>query len=253
MSSNSLLVISNSARRFAARRVAVILALALAVGIASAQDTIPEPVGALVFADTQPAAHLSRGARLALELKERGVGPELVVMAIATLPIVELRGAVPVGINLFRMPWYTAVLLSLVGNMVPIFLILFLLERVTAWLSRIGFFARFFEWLFARTRRKSGLIERYEFWGLVLFVAIPLPVTGAWTGSVAAVIMGIRYWRALLAISIGVLIASVIVTTLSLLGTWGAVIAGVALAAVIANAVIGGLRRRRTGRDKPQA
>jgi len=137
------------------------------------------------------------------------------------------------------------VLLALVGNMMPILLILFLLERLAAWLSRMRAFSRFFEWLFARTRRKSGLIQRYEFWGLVVFVAIPLPMTGAWTGSVAAVLMGIGYGRALLAIWLGVLIAAGVVTALSLLGMWGAIIAGVALAAVAANAVVSGLRRRR--------
>ncbi|UCG44445.1 MAG: small multi-drug export protein [candidate division WOR-3 bacterium] len=149
------------------------------------------------------------------------------------------------------MRWWKAVLLSVVGNMLPIFLVLLLLDRAVRWLGHIRLFRRFFDWLFARTRRKSGLIERYEFLGLVLFVAIPLPVTGAWTGSVAAVIMGVPYWRAMLAILLGVCIAGAVVTILSLLGVWGAVIAGTALAAVLANAVISGIRKRR--RDRRQA
>ena len=190
------------------------------------------------------------GERLARRLNERGVPTEAVVVIISCLPIVELRGAVPVGINLFGMPWWKAVLLSVVGNMLPILLILLLLERAVGWLGHIRIFRRFFDWLFARTRRKSGLIERYEFLGLVLFVAIPLPVTGAWTGSVAAVIMGVPYWRAMLAILIGVCIAGAVVTILSLLGVWGGVIAGVALAAVLANAVASGIRKRR--RDSRQ-
>ncbi|OYD14861.1 hypothetical protein CH330_07400 [candidate division WOR-3 bacterium JGI_Cruoil_03_51_56] len=190
--------------------------------------------------------HISTGERVAGRLEQRGFPRELAVTAIAMLPIVELRGAVPVGINLFKMPWHQAVLFSIIGNMIPIFLILILLDRITVWLGHIRFFKRFFDWLFARTRKKSGLIKRYEFWGLVLFVAIPLPVTGAWTGSVAAVVMGVPYWRSMLAIFIGVLIASAIVTTLSLMGIWGAVIAGIAIAGLIANAIISGLRRRRS-------
>ena len=203
--------------------------------------------GAMVWEeqDGHEERHVSTGEKLALKLRERGLAPELVVAFIAMLPIVELRGAVPVGIKLLGMPWYLAVLFSVVGNMVPIFLILLLLEKAVGWLSHIRFFRRFFDWLFARTRRKSGLIQRYEFWGLMLFVAIPLPVTGAWTGSVAAVIMGVPYWRAMLAIFCGVLIAGAVVTALSLLGYWGLLIAGVALAVVLVNGILSGRRKRR--------
>ncbi|MEO0082234.1 MAG: small multi-drug export protein [candidate division WOR-3 bacterium] len=216
----------------------------IAFASATSSETGFASVSALVSSGTGPALRPGLGARLALRLKERGVAPELVVMAIATVPIVELRGAVPVGINLLGLPWYRAVLFAVLGNMLPILLVLFLLERLAAWLSRIQAFARFFEWLFARTRRKSRLVERYEFWGLAVFVGIPLPMTGAWTGAVAAVIMGVPYWRALLSILLGVLMAAAVVTSLSLLGIWGAVIAGVALTAVAANAVVSGLRRR---------
>jgi uncharacterized membrane protein len=200
------------------------------------------------FASEEDAVHEGTGERLARTLNERGVPVEAVVLMISTLPIVELRGAVPAGIML-QMPWWKAVLLSVIGNMLPIFLILLLLDRAVGWLGHIRLFRRFFDWLFARTRRKSGLIERYEFLGLMLFVAIPLPITGAWTGSVAAVIMGIPYWRAMLAIFLGVCIAGAVVTMLSLLGVWGALIAGVALAAVLANAVVSSIRRRKPDRQ----
>lgn len=193
--------------------------------------------------------HVSTGEKLARMLLGRGLSPEAIVALIATLPIVELRGAVPVGINLFGLPWYRVVLFAVLGNMIPIFLILLLLEKMVGWLSHIGFFRRFFEWLFARTRRKSGLIQRYEFWGLMLFVSIPLPVTGAWTGSVAAVIMDIPYWRAMLAIFCGVLIAGGVVTTLSLLGAWGAAIAGAALLVLVVVGILSSRRRRRQRRD----
>lgn len=214
----------------------------LGPGKASANVNEPEKVAVCTESST---VHLGFGARLALRLRERGITPELVVTAIAMLPVVELRGAVPVGINLLGMPWYRAVLFAVVGNLLPILFILLMLERLVAWLGRLPLLRRFFDWLFAHARRRSGVIERYEFWGLVIFVGIPLPVTGAWTGSVAAVLLGFSYGRALLALTLGVLIAAAIVTALSLLGVWGALIALAILLALAGNAVLSGRRRRK--------
>lgn len=185
----------------------------------------------------------STGSRLAERLQAQGLPPQAVVLVVAMLPVVELRGAVPIGNNLLRLPLWQTLTLSIVGNLLPIVLVLLLLEKTVAWLSRFGLFRRFFEWLYARTRRRSGVIQRYEFWGLVLFVGIPLPGTGAWTGSLAAVLLGMSYWRSLLACLLGVLLAAAIVTALSLLGIWGAVIAGAALLALVGQGV---LRRRRS-------
>lgn len=185
----------------------------------------------------------STGSRLAERLQAQGLPPQAVVLVVAMLPIVELRGAVPIGNNLLRLPLWQTLTLSVVGNLLPIVLVLLLLEKAVAWLSRFGLFRRFFEWLYARTRRRSGVIQRYEFWGLVLFVGIPLPGTGAWTGSLAAVLLGMSYWRSLLACLLGVLLAAAIVTALSLLGIWGAVIAGAALLVLVGQGV---LRRRRS-------
>jgi hypothetical protein len=98
---------------------------------------------------------------------------------------------------------------------------------------------KFFDWLFARTRRKTADIEKYEFWGLAIFVAIPLPATGAWTGAMAGWLLGLNFFRSLLSIFLGVLIAGVIMTALSLLGWIGAAIAGVVLTALL----VGGLAK----------
>ena len=168
------------------------------------------------------------------ELLGLGFSKELVVLIIAALPILELRGAIPVAINLFHFPWYYAFLLAVIGNMIPVPIILLCLNGIVRFLSRVGFFDRFFRWLLERTRKRGTIIERYERIGLALFVAIPLPVTGAWTGSLAAVIFGLKFKYAMLSIFVGVLIAGVIVTCLSLLGWVGAVIAGVGLAALAA-------------------
>jgi uncharacterized membrane protein len=123
---------------------------------------------------------------------------------------------VPIGILFFQLPvWQTAVY-SIVGNMIPVIFLLLLLEPAYLWLSRFPRMERFFQWLFKRTRRKGKLIERLEILGLVLFVSIPLPVTGAWTGSVAAFLFKIPFWKALLAILCGVCIACCVVTLASL-------------------------------------
>lgn len=152
------------------------------------------------------------------ELLSLGFSKELVVLIIAASPIVELRGAVPVAIIGFEMPWYYALLLAIIGNLLPVPLILLFLDAITRWLSKIALFNRLLSWLFERTRRRGRVIERYKRIGLVLFVAIPLPVTGAWTGSLAAVLFGLKFRYAFLSILIGLIIAGGIVASLSLLG-----------------------------------
>ena len=161
------------------------------------------------------------------QLLSLGFSKELVVLIIAALPILELRGAIPVAINLFNFPWYYALLLAIVGNILPVPFILLFLDTASRLLSKVAFFERILKWLFERTRRRGKVIERYERIGLMLFVAIPLPVTGAWTGSLAAVLFGLKFKHAFLSIFVGILIAGIIVTCLSLLGWVGAIIAGV--------------------------
>ncbi len=88
-------------------------------------------------------------------------------------------------------------------------------------------------WLFERIRRRGKIINRYQRIGLALFVAIPLPVTGAWTGSLAAVLFGLRFKHAFLSILIGICIAGIIITCLSLLGWVGAIIAGIGFSSLV--------------------
>ncbi len=204
------------------------------------------PWGWLLLLLLVASAQADTGARVAEWLQSRGLSPELIVLLIAMVPIVELRGSVPVGILLFNMPWWQAVLWSVAGNILPIFLVLLLLEKVVGWLGRFRLFRRFFDWLFARARSKSTSVQKYEFWGLATFVGIPLPGTGAWTGSVVAVVLGLRYWRSLLACFVGVLMAAAVVTFLSVLGRQFKVV-GIALVVLLvagfAYAVISVARR----------
>ncbi|HJX03395.1 MAG TPA: small multi-drug export protein, partial [Dehalococcoidia bacterium] len=106
------------------------------------------------------------------------------------------------------------------------------LEFLAKLVSKVKAGERFVQWIFRRTRKRSSIIERYEKIGLALFVAIPLPFTGAWTGAIAAFLLGLKFRYSMISITCGVLIAGAIVTALSLLGWVGAVIAGIALSIV---------------------
>ncbi|MFC2021598.1 COG2426 family protein [Chloroflexota bacterium] len=163
------------------------------------------------------------------ELLSLDLSNVLAVLAIAASPVSELRGAIPIAIVGFHFPWYYAFLLAIIGNLLPVPLLLLFFDILSRLLIKIGIPERMFHWLLERTRRRGKLIERYERIGLMLFVAIPLPITGAWTGSLAAVLFGIKFKHAFLSIFIGILIAGSIVTCLSLLGWTGAIIAGLGL------------------------
>lgn len=142
-----------------------------------------------------------------------GIPSHWIACCLAMLPILELRGSIPWAILAGGMNWQDAFLWSVIGNFVPVIPILLLLEPVANLLRRWPIFDRFFEWLFARTRRKGKIVERYEALGLILFVGIPLPGTGAWTGALAAFVFGVRFRLALPAITLGILIAGTIVTS----------------------------------------
>jgi len=181
---------------------------------------------------------LSSGEKIAISLEEKGLSPELVILIISMLPIVELRGAIPIGINLFGLNPIFTFFLSVFGNMLPIIPILLLLKPISNYLMRFKIWNRFFTWLFERTQKKiSGDIEKYKSLGLCVFVAIPLPATGAWTGAVAGFIFGFKFWNALLAILLGVVIAGIIVTVLSVLGWIGALIASLVLFLILIRSI----------------
>jgi len=154
-------------------------------------------------------------------LSHWGLSEELIVIIISTLPIVELRGAIPVAINVFDLSWYHAFLLAIIGNLIPVPILLLFFDGISRLLSRVGIFERGLRWLDGHVRRRGKIVERYKWIGLAVFVAIPFPVTGAWTGSLAANIFGIKFKHALLAIFIGICIAGAIVTTISLLAEKG--------------------------------
>ncbi len=201
--------------------------------------------------------HRSTGQKIAEVLQEQGLSAETTIIAISTLPIVELRGAIPVGhILLPDTDKSTRLgkddlkragrifLFAILGNMIPVPFILLLLGPVSAFCMKVPIGKKFFDWLFARTRRKTADIEKYETLGLTVFVAIPLPVTGAWTGAMAAWLLGLSFAHAMISIFLGVLIAGVIMTTLALLGWIGAAIAGIVLLALFVGLLAQALKKQ---------
>lgn len=144
---------------------------------------------------------------------------EIVVLIIAALPVLELRGAIPIAQGVLGMEPLPALFWAFWGNLLPVVLLLSFLGPASRWLSqRFTICSRFFDWVFARTRSRSKAVEKYGVWGLIILVAIPLPITGGYTGSIAAFLLGIGIKKALPAIAVGVGLAGLVVT-LAVTGT----------------------------------
>jgi len=145
---------------------------------------------------------------------------EYAVMIVGALPISELRGAIPLALY-WGMPIGKAFLLSVLGNIIPIVPFLFLLEPISTRLRKFRIWSRFFDWVFERTKKRADTVQKYEALGLAIFVAIPLPMTGAWSGVIAASLFKIRFRYAFIAIVAGVVGAGIIVSFLCALGIIG--------------------------------
>lgn len=150
------------------------------------------------------------------------IPPELAIVVLAMLPFGELRGALPVALTVYNMSIPEAMFWSVVGNMLPVYFLLVFFERATLWVRQRSRLADdLLNKLFERTRRQlHDQVGKYGIWALAIFVAIPFPATGAWTGALGAFVFGLPKKRAFLSILAGVIIAAVIVTAV----TTGAVI-----------------------------
>lgn len=147
----------------------------------------------------------------------RDIPKEFVVMIVGALPVSELRGAIPLALS-FGMPLFKAFWLAVLGNIIFVAPALFCIEPISNRLRKFKLWARFFDWVFERTKKKADSVQKYEALGLVIFVAIPLPMTGAWSGVIAASLFKIKFRYAFLAILAGVITAGAIVTALCALG-----------------------------------
>ena len=141
-------------------------------------------------------------------------GAELGVFFCSMLPIIELRGSIPLGAFL-ALPWYINYFISVIGNLVPVPFILLFIRAIIQWMKGVKIFRKIALWLEAKAEKNQGKLAKGIFVGLFLFVAIPIPGTGAWTGSLIAALMGIKFKDAFFAILLGVLAAGAIMTLAS--------------------------------------
>lgn len=150
-----------------------------------------------------------------VEWFQNTIPSELVVFVISLLPILELRGGL-IAASILGIDWVTATIICVIGNILPIpFIILFFRSILNFLQRREGIFKRFADWLESRTMKNREKVQRYQNIGLLLFVAIPLPGTGAWTGAMLASLLDMRLRRSFPVIAVGVAIAACIMLVVS--------------------------------------
>jgi len=141
-------------------------------------------------------------------------GKELIVFFISLLPILELRGGL-IAASLLKLDPVRSYIISVIGNLLPIPFILWLIKKIINWMRSSKHLQKIALWLDKKVDKNKGAIEKYGFWGLVLFVGIPLPGTGAWTGALLASLLDMDRKKSFLAILIGVFMASIIMMLVS--------------------------------------
>jgi uncharacterized membrane protein len=141
-------------------------------------------------------------------------GKYIGVIFISMLPIVELRGAIPVAYAL-GLSWKSAFLCSIIGNMIPVPFILFFINSIFAFMKKHNILKNMVIKFETKAAENQDKVEKYGFWGVAIFVGIPLPGTGAWTGALIAAVMHMSRRKSLLSAFLGVLIAAIVVTALT--------------------------------------
>ena len=142
------------------------------------------------------------------------IGKAVYLLLISMLPVIELRGGIPAA-AMIGVPWGEAYVICVIGNMIPVPFIILFVRRVFIYLQKKKLTSRYINWLERRVRRKSESIMKYAWLGLCVFVAIPAPGTGAWTGAMIAAFLNMRLKNAIPVIFAGVLIAGIIMTGIS--------------------------------------
>ena len=142
------------------------------------------------------------------------ISGEAVVFIISMIPILELRGGIVVA-TFLKISMWKAVPLCILGNIIPIPFILLFIRQIFKWLKKVPGICKLVNKIEERAMGKSDKIKKYEFWGLVLFVGIPLPGTGAWTGSLIAALLEVDVKKAVVAELIGLVMATIIMLIVS--------------------------------------
>ncbi len=138
-----------------------------------------------------------------------GSSNELLIFLVSMLPIIELRGAIPLGVFLNMNPW-TLFVLAVIGNILPVPFIIFCARPIVNFFLKTKLLRPIGNWLEEKVRKNSHKVKKYEAWGLFIFVGIPLPGTGAWTGALLAALMDVRLKTAFPSIVLGVITAGLI-------------------------------------------
>ncbi|GMH38697.1 hypothetical protein BSKO_06581 [Bryopsis sp. KO-2023] len=181
----------------------------------------------------------SAGEKLATSFRGR-IPDWLIVLCISSFPIVELRGAIPVSVAVLGMEPLKVLGLAILGNMIPVPFILLFLGPLSNALSRFEVCKKAFDRIFERSRNQGAAWKKNEFWALTLFVGLPLPGTGAWSGAIGAFVLGMPFLKAIFANLLGVCLAGGIVTSLTMLGWKGLAIAIVVFIGIPAIAMLRG-------------
>ncbi len=142
---------------------------------------------------------------------------ELAVILLSIIPIAELRFAIPFAVLKYGMHPALAFLYACIGNLLPVPFIILFIRKIFDWMKKFAFLRKIAVKLEERGASKQETVKKYKFWGLFIFVAIPLPGTGAWTGGLIAALMNMRLKDALPSITLGVITAGIVVTTLTIL------------------------------------
>ena len=154
-----------------------------------------------------------------IEILEKIINsPKFWTLLYSAIPVTELRATIPLAITVWRLDPLQAMILAIIGNSLPIIFIIFCLNKIVELSQKYSkLITKFIEAIFHRTRRKTWQkFEKYGLIALFLFVAIPLPMTGAWTGSIAAWLFGVSPQKAFWPIFLGVIVAAIIVTLLTM-------------------------------------
>ncbi len=145
------------------------------------------------------------------------------VFLVSMVPLIELRGAIPIGVIGQQLPLLPTLVIAVIGNMLPVPIILLFAKKVLLWCCTLpGGFGRFFGKIHEKGMKAGEKMQEKAgkgiYWGLFIFVAIPLPGTGAWTGSLGATLLDLKFWPSVFAVMAGVITAGIIMLTLSGLG-----------------------------------
>lgn len=155
-------------------------------------------------------------------LENLHMSKEAVVFVISMIPLIELRGGILVA-SIFKIAMWKALVFCIAGNIVPVPFILKFITPIFTWMKKTKLFSPMVHKLEKKSMGKSDRIQKYEFWGLMLFVGIPLPGTGAWTGALIAALLDMKFSKAFIAIICGICMASIIMCIVSY-GLLGAII-----------------------------